>query len=215
MSVVRLFLCVVAIIGSVRVAGAQAPDQRYLIQPSDVLSIRYLYTPEYDYTGMVQPDGILSAPVVGELKLGGLTLSQARDAIVTAAARRLREPEVYVDLKEFDKPHFAVGGEVGTPGRFELRGRITVLEAISMAGGLKASSKHSQVLLLRPVDRERAATTLLDVKRMMTARGADTNVEMRPGDVLVVPQNRISKIERFVRWANVGIFLNPFDISNR
>jgi len=193
------------------VASPQAPDQRYLIQPSDVLSIRYLYTPEYDTTATVQPDGFVSAPVIGELKVGGLTLAQAREALLAAAGKRLRDPEMYVDLKEFEKPHFAVGGEVGTPGRFELRGRITVLDAIAMAGGLKPTSKHSQVVLLRPIDRERAAATLLDVKQMMTVDGAPANVAVGPGDVLIVPQNRVSKIERYVRWANVGLFLNPFN----
>ena len=190
---------------------AQTAEQQYLIQPSDVLSIRYLYTPEYDTTAAVRPDGFVSAPVIGELKVAGLTLAQAREALVAAAARRLRDPEMYVDLKEFDKPHFAVAGEVGTPGRFELRGRMTVLDAIAMAGGLKPSSKHSQVVLLRPVDRDRAAATLLDVKHMMTADGAAANVPVGAGDVLIVPQNRVSKIERYVRWANVGLFLNPFN----
>ena len=192
-------------------AAGQAPPQRYLIQPSDVLSIRYLYTPEYDTTAAVQPDGFVSAPVIGELKVGGLTLAQAREALLAAAGRRLKDPEMYVDLKEFDKPHFAVSGEVGTPGRFELRGRVTVLDAIAMAGGLKPTSKHSKVVLLRPVDREFAAATLLDVKQMMTVAGAPTNVAVGPGDVLVVPQNTVSKVERYVRWVNFGIFLNPFN----
>jgi polysaccharide export outer membrane protein len=210
----RRLICVLAMTLAAAGASAQVAEVRYVIEPNDVLSIRYLATPEYDHTATVQPDGYVSAPVVGELKVAGLTLPQAREAIVAAAGRRLRDPEVYVDLKEFDKPRFTVAGEVGTPGRFALNGRTTVLEAIATAGGLKTSSKHSQVLLLRPLDPQRAAATLLDVKRMMRADGAAGNIAIAAGDVLVVPQNRISKVERIVRWVNVGLFLNPFSLSN-
>jgi polysaccharide export outer membrane protein len=211
--VTRLACALVVVLG-VRGVFAQAPEARYVLEPNDILSIKYVSTPEYDHTATVQPDGYLSAPLIGELKVAGLTLPQAREAIVAAAARRLRDPEVYVDLREFDKLRFTVVGEVGTPGRFDLRGRTTVLDAIATAGGLRPSSKHSQVLLLRPVDRQRAATYLLDVKRLMQPEGAAGNVDIAAGDILVVPQNKISKIERIVRLVNFGFFINPFDLSN-
>jgi polysaccharide export outer membrane protein len=204
--------CALVVVLGVRGVFAQAPESRYVLEPNDILSIKYVSTPEYDHTATVQPDGYLSAPLIGELKVGGLTLPQARAAIVAAAARRLRDPEVYVDLREFDKLRFTVVGEVGTPGRFDLRGRITVLDAIATAGGLKTSSKHSQVLLLRPVDRQQAATFLLDVKQLMRPEGAAGNVAIAAGDILVVPQNKISKIERIVRLVNFGFFINPFEL---
>jgi polysaccharide export outer membrane protein len=208
-------LCAVAIVGSARAAGAQEPAARYVIQPSDVVSIQYLYSPEYNHVGVVQPDGYFTAPVVGELKVGGLTLPQAREAIAAAAAARLSEPVVFVDLKEFDKPHFVVGGEVGAPGRFELRTRTTVLEAIAMAGGFRTSAKDSQVLLLRRQDGDNAEAMLLDAKRLARATDRDADIELRPGDMLVVPQNRISKIERIVKWTSIGAYINPLNPLNR
>ena len=211
--VTRLACALIVVLG-VHGVIAQAPPARYILEPNDVLSIRYVSTPEYDHTATVQPDGYLSAPLIGELRVAGLTLPQVREAIVAAAARRLRDPEVYVDVKEFDKSHFTVFGEVGTPGRFDLRGRTSVLDAIATAGGLKTSSKHSQVVLLRPVDRQWAAASLLDVKQMMKPEGAAFNVDIAPGDILVVPQNQISKIERIVRMINFGFFINPFDVTN-
>ena len=210
---VRRLACALVVILGVRGVIAQAPEARYILEPNDVLSIRYVSTPEYDHTATVQPDGYLSAPLIGELKVAGLTLPQAREAIVAAATRRLREPEVYVDLKEFDKLRFTVVGQVGTPGRFDLRGRTTVLDAIATAGGLTPNSKHSQVLLLRPIDRQQASTFLLDVKQLMRPEGAAGNVEIAAGDILVVPQNKISKVERIVRLVNFGFFINPFDIN--
>jgi polysaccharide export outer membrane protein len=196
-------------------AEGRAGEPRYVIGPSDVLTIRYLYTPEYDSTAVVQPDGYISAPIVGDLHVGGRTLAEARDVIIGAAAKRLREPEVFVDLKEFDKPHFIVGGEVGAPGRFELRSPTTVLQAIAMAGGFKSSAKHSQVLLLRQHDAEHAEAILVDAKRLARATDPDPEIVLVSGDMLFVPQNTISKIERIVRWTSIGMFVNVLNPLNR
>ena len=202
---------VVAIAGGPGAARAQqAAEARYFIKPSDALTIRYLYSPEYDHVAVVQPDGYMSAPIVGELKVGGLTLTQARAAIVAAAGSRLRDPEVFVDLKEFDKPHFVVGGEVGAPGRFELRTRTSVLEAIAMAGGFKPSSLHSQVLLFRRHDQEHAEATLINAKDLMTGNNPAGDIALQEGDMLVVPQNKVSKVERIIKWVSIGVYLNPF-----
>ncbi len=195
-------------------ASPAAQEVRYLIRPSDMLTIRYVYSPEYDYTAVVQPDGYISAPIVGELRVGGLSLAQVRTAIVTAAGRRLREPDVFVDLKEFDKPHFVVGGEVGAPGRFELRERTSVMEAIAIAGGLKPSSLHSQVLLFRRHDQEHAEATLVDVKDLMTGANRIGDLELQAGDMIVVPQNRISKVERIIKWVSIGVYFNPLNPLN-
>jgi polysaccharide export outer membrane protein len=203
--------CAAAITVATGAARAQqAVTTRYYIQPSDSLTIRYLYSPEYDHVAVVQPDGYMSAPIVGELRVGGLTLTQAREAIVAAAGRRLRDPEVFVDLKELDKPHFVVGGEVGAPGRFELRTRTSVLEAIAMAGGFKPSSLHSQVLLFRRHDQEHAEATLIDAKDLMKGSNPAGDVALQAGDMVVVPQNKVSKVERIIKWVSIGVYLNPF-----
>jgi polysaccharide export outer membrane protein len=208
--VLSVLSCAAAIAGGAGTARAQQAEARYYIQPSDSLTIRYLYSPEYDHVAVVQPDGYMSAPIVGELKVGGMTLTQARDAIVAAAARRLRDPEVFVDLKEFDKPHFVVGGEVGAPGRFELRTRTSVLEAVAMAGGFKPSSLHSQVLLFRRHDQEHAEATLIDAKDLMKGNNPAGDIALQAGDMVVVPQNKVSKVERIIKWVSIGVYLNPF-----
>src|ERR1700684_3912231 len=99
-------------------------EPRYRLQPSDIMEIHYRYSPEFDQTVTVQPDGFVALQLVGDLKLQGLTLDEAKAAIIEKASQRLRDPEITVVLKEFKKPYFTVGGEVGTPGRFEMRGRV-------------------------------------------------------------------------------------------
>lgn len=188
--------------------AAAAVESFYKLQPSDVVFVQYRYTPEYDATVSVRPDGYITLPIVGEVRVSGLTVAEARREIVKAASVRLREPELTVELKDFQKPRFVVGGEVGKPGQFELRGRTTVLEAIAMAGGLTKNSKHSQIVLFRRYDEERAVTRLINAKTLARADRAVEDPELRPGDFLFVPQNRVSKIERFVPFSSLGWLLN-------
>jgi protein involved in polysaccharide export with SLBB domain len=88
---------------------------------------------------------------------------------------------------------------------------MTALQAIAMAGGFKsASAKHSEVILYRRVGPDLAKTEILDLKAAMDPkRPSEPLADLRPGDLLIVPQNRISKVERFVKWTSVGAYWNP------
>jgi polysaccharide export outer membrane protein len=204
-------LCVCSGVEAVsgQTAGFSQHDPRYRLQPSDVLEIHYRYTPEFDQTVTIQPDGFVELRIVGDLKLEGLTLQQIKDTIVEKASQRLKDPEITLVLKEFEKPYFVVGGEVGTPGRFEMHGTVTAVEAIAMAGGFKNSAKHSQVILFRKMTPELAKTQVLNLKAAMTGSTSEPNIDLQSGDMLIVPQNRISKVERVVKIVNIGAYI-PF-----
>jgi polysaccharide export outer membrane protein len=91
-----------------------------------------------------------------------------------------------------------------------MRGPVNPIQAIAMAGGFKtASAKHSQVILFRRVGPDLAKTQILDLKASMSTSATEPLPDLRPGDMLIVPQNRVSKIERFVKWANLGLYANP------
>lgn len=192
-------------------AGFADRDPRYRLQPTDVLEVHYRYTPEFDQTVAVQPDGHVSLQIVGDVKVQGLTVEEAKAEILAKAALRLREPEITLVLKEFEKPYFVVGGEVTNPGRFEMRGQLTALQAVAMAGGFKTlSAKHSQVILFRRVGPDLAKTELLDLKRVMDPSApSEPLADLHSGDLLIVPQNRVSKIERFIKWSNIGFYVAP------
>ena len=119
--------------------GFSEHDPRYRLQPTDVLEVHYRYTPEFDQSVTVQPDGFVTLQIVSDLKVRGLTLEQAKAAILEKANLRLVEPEITLALKDFEKPYFVFGGEVGNPGQFEMRGSVTAVQAIARAGGFKNS----------------------------------------------------------------------------
>jgi polysaccharide export outer membrane protein len=186
--------------------GFSDRDPRYRIEPSDVIEVQYRYTPEYNHVVTVQPDGFATLQAVGDVKLAGLTVEQAAAEIAKKAGEHFLKPEVTVTLKEFVKPYFTVAGEVNHPGRFDLRGRVTAVEGIAMSGGFKESSRRTTVILLHQTSPELAEVRVLDFQRLMTAKAIREDTTIHPGDLLVVPQNKLSKIEPIMRIGQTGLY---------
>ncbi|MEZ5352482.1 MAG: polysaccharide biosynthesis/export family protein [Bryobacteraceae bacterium] len=187
-------------------AGFGSRDARYSIQSGDVVEVKFRYTPEFNQTATVQPDGFIALEVAGEVRIGGLTVPEATAAVREGAARRLLDPEVNLVLREFVKPHFTVAGEVVKPGMYDLRGSLTVTQAIALAGGFRENAKHSSVALVRRVDDQWAQVKVLDLKRIMKAGGMVEDVNLSAGDMLIVPQSTLGRIDRFVRWGSLAVF---------
>ncbi len=143
---------------------------RYRINPSDTLELTFSLTPEFNQTVIVQPDGYITLRDVGDLQVAGKTLSEFTDAVKAAYSKILHDPEISVDPKDFEKPYFIVGGQVGKPGKFDLRSDVTVTQAIAIAGGFTDASKHSQVLLFRRVSDQWTEARIINVKKMFNAR---------------------------------------------
>ena len=210
---IRKYLFLALIVCQFHVAGAQLKtrDQAYRIQPSDQILLSYRYTPEYDESLTVQPDGNTSIKLIGSVKIGGLTLEEAQARILEQLKTRLNDPEISLTLTDFVKPSYTVIGQVTAPGKFEMHGTITAIEAIAMAGGFKDSAKHSQVILFRETDTDMAKTRILNIKKLMDPKHPELeeDVILEPGDLLIIPKNRVSKIADYVHWVSVGSYI-PF-----
>ena len=107
----------------------------YRLCKSDVVEISFVFSPEFNQTVSVQPDGFVMLQGVEELYAEGMTLPQFHEAVHRLYRGMLHDPEVTITLKDFNKPYFIAGGEVARPGKYELRGDATVTEAVAMAGG--------------------------------------------------------------------------------
>jgi len=184
-------------------------EERYRLQPGDVLEIQYRYSPEFNQTVTVQPDGYITLEVGGDLKVAGMTVDQTRQAILKKASTRLQDPIATIILKEFQKPYFVVAGEVAQPGKIEMRERVTAIQAIMLAGGMKESAKSSQVVVFRKINSDIAEVKLLNLKTIRRTSDLENDLTLQPGDMVFVPRDKISKIERFMRLASVAAFMAP------
>jgi protein involved in polysaccharide export with SLBB domain len=178
---------------------------RYEIRPGDIFDVAFEYTPEFNQTVTVQPDGYVSMRDAGDIYVVGKTVPQVTDGIREAYAKVLNHPVVSVVLKDFEKPYFIADGQVGHPGKYELRDDTTLVQAIAMAGGFLPSAKHSQVVLYRRVSDEWSQAKLVDVKKMESDRNLAEDLHLQPGDMLFIPKNRLSKIMPFIPTANLSM----------
>ena len=205
----RLALCC-SLLGVCLPSPAQGrqplPSGRYHLRANDEIKVSYHLTPELDATVSVQPDGFVVLPGIGDIKLGGLDLEEATQAITGKAEERLNHPEVTVTLTQFDKPHFFVGGRVGKPGQYTLNGPLSALQAIQIAEGFQDSADEMQVLLIRPVGDGIGETHVLDLKRSRKhAKTAEFFVQ--DGDTLIVNRNKMDTVTKFVRLLNPGVYV--------
>ena len=215
----RLFLaltiCLVALPVAVRAQDMRPPrlttvtQDRYRLQPGDVMEVQYRYSPEFNQTVTVQPDGYVTLEIGGDLKVAGFTIEETRQAILRQASKRLQDPVATIVLKEFQKPYFVVAGEVASPGKIEMRERVTAIQAIMLAGGMKETAKSSQVVVFRQINSDVAEVKVLNLKSIRRTSDLENDLTLQAGDMVFVPRDRISKIERFMKLASVAAFMAP------
>ena len=182
---------------------------RYQLRSGDAFELSFQFSPEFNQTVSVQPDGFITLRGVGEMNVAGLTIPELKKRLEDAYGVFLNKPEIFVVLRDFDKPYFIATGMVAKPGKYELRGDVTVIEGIAMAGGLNDSSKHSQVVLFRKASNDWFEAKVLNVKKMLASKDLSEDLHLKPGDIVYVPQNRISKFRRFIPSTGMGMSVTP------
>ena len=181
----------------------------YRLHKSDAVEINFTFSPEFNQTVSVQPDGFIVLRGAHQLLVEGRTLAELSEMVRHAYGETLHEPEVTVTLKDFEKPYFLAGGEITHPGKYELRAETTVAEAVAIAGGFTPQAKHSQVVLFRRMPDDVVQARVLNLKRLLKTRHLEEDSQLIPGDFVFVPQNTISKIRRYMPLANLSMYMNP------
>jgi len=184
-------------------------NPRYRLCKDDVLQLTFALTPEFNQTVTVQPDGFITLLAAGDLHVEGQTVPDVTELIRAAYTKTLHSPLLTVRLLDFEKPYYIVGGEVGHPGKFELRGDTTLTQAVQIAGGFTENSKHSEVWLFRRISNDWAESQRFDAKKMLKTGDLGEDAHLRPGDMVYVPKNTLSKVKRFIPLVTVGTYFNP------
>jgi polysaccharide export outer membrane protein len=176
------------------------------LRPGDSFDVSFQFSPEFNQTLMVQPDGFVSLREVGDLHVSGLTLSEVKNAVKAKYSAILKQPVVSIAPKDLEKSYFIAIGEVTRPGKYEIRGPITVTEALAIAGGLAPDrAKTSDVVLFRKKGDALEPGEVINVKKLLKKRDLSEDVYLKPGDLLYVPQNTWSKIHSVIPTPGVGM----------
>jgi len=190
-------------------ASFQERNPRYCLRKGDSFDVDFAFSPEFNQTVVVQPDGYITLRGAGTMRVEGQTVPELTETIKKAYANILHDPVITVALKDFEKPYFVAAGQVAKPGKYDLRSDITLVEAVNIAGGFTEASKHSQVLLFRRVSNEMVEARVFDVKKMLASHNLQEDPHLLPGDMLFVPQNAISKIRHYLPTSSLGMYANP------
>lgn len=188
---------------------SDAGNSRYAVRVGDTLVIEYRLTPEFNQTSTVQPDGYINLPLVGEQKVAGLSMPEVRALIGKAASVRLRDPEITITLKDFEKPYFVVAGEVLRPGKQELTQKMTALQAVLLCGGFQASAQKSDVYVFRRVNGELAEVHRLNLKGMKRTQDLNRDLVLQSGDMILVTRNKLETVGRYIKTLNLGVYFDP------
>lgn len=166
-------------------AGVATPPG-YVIGPDDALQVVFWREKDLSAEVVVRPDGMISLPLINEVKAEGLTPEQLRVTLLTAAAKFVEEPTVTVVVKAINSRKVYITGQVGKPGPYSLNGPTTVLQLIATAGGVAEYADKSKIVVLRKEGgRDRAYP--FNYSEVMRGKRLQDNIELKPGDTVIVP----------------------------
>jgi polysaccharide export outer membrane protein len=162
--------------------GAAVDTKTFKVGAQDILKI--IVWREQDFTGLytVHSDGKITLPLVGDIQAGGLTAQEIQNNVTGALAKLIQKPNVTVTVQQVLSQKYYMDGEVIRPGEYQLSAPTTVLEAISIAGGLREFANSKKIYILRGDQRIR-----FNYKDVIKGKNIDQNIYLRSGDHVIVP----------------------------
>jgi polysaccharide biosynthesis/export protein PslD len=192
-------------------------EAQYRLWPGDRIRVDARTAPELSGEITIGPDGRVVLPSFGPVMVAGMTLPEATQVVQDAYGRDLLDPTLVITPTVFGPQKVFVGGEVKTPGIYDLPGDITMLQAVILAGGWTENGRPNQVVLIRRSEDGAAMSRIIDVSRTIRQPDLDAIGPLRRFDVVYVSRKRIADenlwVRQFIRDAlpiQFGLF---YDVS--
>ena len=158
----------------------------YIIGPQDILEISVWRNADLSRQVVVRPDGRISLPLIGDVKAVGLTTSELRDAITEKLRSYKENPTVAIVVSTINSYYFFIQGAIQQTGKLPLLSRTTLIQAITLAGGMAPDAVRSRIVIFRIGLNGDAPSKLLINYDDIILRGAE-DIVLKPGDTIVVP----------------------------
>lgn len=195
-----LFLTSVLILLFASLSEAEVPE--YILGPGDVVEVSVWGHMDLFRTITIRPDGKLSLPLIDEVQAAGLTSRQLDEVITKLLSQHIPEPKVAIIVTEFKSKKAYIVGEVNKPGVYPLFGETTLLEAISMAGGVNKEANLKKGVILRP------GGNVLEVNfyKLLVRGDVDQNIILKSGDTIFLPNNEENMVYVLGEVAKPGLY---------
>lgn len=162
--------------------AAPVDPRSYKLGPEDIIHIRVWREPELSGPIMVRPDGKITMPLIGELHAAGETPESLGKLVAEALSKVMNRPEVFIAVQAVNSKKYYISGEVNKVGVFPLITPITVLEAISSAGGLREFANSKRIVIVRGDKRLK-----FNYKEVIDGKNLQQNILLENGDHVIVP----------------------------
>jgi len=160
----------------------------YIIGPEDVLDITVWKNTDLSKTVQVRPDGRISLPLIGDVAAVSRTSAQLTEEISTRLKAYMENPTVSIVVKEVNSYAIFVLGEVVKPGRYPLKSKTTLLQAVTLASGFTPVASRNKIVIFRfAKDGEPLMKIKASYDDIVLRDGINQNIELKPGDTIVVP----------------------------
>ena len=167
-------------------AVAATTDASYRIGPQDVLKVDVWKELELTRAVPVRPDGKISLPLLNDVQAAGLTAMELANNISEGLKKFINNPQVTVTVFEINSRRVYVNGEVTRPGAFSLLPNMTVLQALTSAGGFTQFARTNKIYVLRTEDGKQVKHPF-NYKEVVNGKRPEDNIALQPGDTIVVP----------------------------
>jgi polysaccharide biosynthesis/export protein len=172
--------------GGREVQNSFADDPNYVIGPQDVLNVSVWKEPDVTRTVPVRPDGKISLPLLNDVKAAGLTPAQLAAKITDSLKKYVSDPQVTVIVTEVNSQRIYILGEVNRAGAYSLLPGMTVLQALSSAGGFTQFANVKNIYLLREENGKQTRHPF-NYKEIVNGNKSEQNIVLKTGDTIVVP----------------------------
>lgn len=168
-------------------SNSRIPDPEFIIGLEDVLSINVWRDPELSVREVVvRPDGKISLPLAGDIRVNGMTVRQLQDAIAEKLKEFISAPVVTVFVVRISSQSVSIVGQVYKPGVYPIGAPMTVLELLARAGGVTIDAKTKKILILRKSE-GKTVTFMFNYHDIIKGKNLNQNILLKSGDVVAVP----------------------------
>ncbi len=203
-------------LGGVSLAGpaptapvSPSPPDDYVLGVSDQIEVNVFGEPDLSRTVTIKPDGVVALPLINQVRAAGKTVAQLEAELTRMYAKYLRAPSVSIIVRQFRMHRIYVMGEVSKPGRYDLTDDMTVLDALTLAGGPNDKANLDGLQLGR-MENGKSKTIPIKADQLLQGKDGSRNLKLQNGDLLYIPRRGMTLLEilqqiGFVR-AILGLF---------
>ncbi len=183
----------------------------YIIQPNDELAVKFYYSAHLNQKAVVRPDGFISLQLVHDVRAASLSVGELTEILKNKYSKFLKEPEISVSIVSLNSQNVYVDGEVASPGMIKMDSYMTILQAISKAGGLKNGSLDDEVIVIRRNGLKKPFVKIVNVEDALTGVDITQDIPLKAHDIVYVPKSAIANVNT---WVDLYIRKNlPFGIG--